>query len=1418
MKAVVLLLALALFASITSAAKVRSYALTELACSVADACAVANCPSTNGNNLPARYWGSNNNIPLPVSIEWVNQGNIREESAQYFAILMVNTAVNSDKLWFIYDIPVATTLVDRNIEARAVAGEFGKGNVPYKGPSANGNFQILVFPYVEAQNGRFDPTTLSAAALRTYFTERSLTTINPSDCCQKLCFRAALPPPTDRFVQTVRFASNTAAIPLTYTPQFGTATVSCAAPPCTASYELGQWINVTAPLRAGTGDVFHFRDFTITNSGNLSPQTTCVAGSGFCYVQLAVKDPGASPNPYVTLTANYNNVVRYTITRSGTSVSPDLPPFIVELNTNVGAGAAVWAPLASCNNTFTTVSFEVFSGRQMRFTATPRFGVVITSNTFCGAPLTVCQLNAATTNQNAVVTDGPATVTSALTVTITPAGAGVVKQQGEPASKLTTTGINAPTTASATYVDQEVVELLATANPGFRFDGWGNAQCRGKETTCYIRVNGATTVNTAWMAVVEYTIKKVITDGADQPIVVRYTPAGATATITDNTLATTNQTEIKIIVDAGSTFRLIGTKTIGVTPGVITPACDLNQKNAGNPPNPLLDGCQITAANVNTTLNIPLARTPSFDLDIKFAAPAAPATVGGGTVRIAPGANSGVTAAIDCSSSNPTQRCATKIYSGSTYTIIVTPFANSTIALTGSVAVTPTAAAACESSAGGNGIITCRVNGVNGAQGITVTIRLKNHAITVNNPNGLTVMQYFRAGSTTPNLADPKEVTTNTINAIPGTLIELRAIGKGGKGFTTWGNTLPCRGTNPVCRFTAGADGAASIVNVGAAAKTGTIVDIFLLGSGSGNIFTTTPPANAVTSCDAGTNVGSSCSVGLAAAGTHLLSPLANTGSYFVGWADAVGNILFTGTGCVGTGACILSSPAAQVAAHAVFNTLPNLQTFAWTFPRTSTLPENTNRKFETVGESSNAIVCGPAATDFNCTVVFNRGTRRVVGVTPVAPATGTNRYVFNQWVGGSCGEDNVKWQTHCPVSETNLASVGLNSFTLPAAGKRVLQVFLRGRGTGSVVGRNPNSFNIDKANANQGKNINCDNSIKLVTGTPYGCVKNDLPGTGDSTVFVLSATSTDTSGTSVFKGMTILDPIPNGKDTVTCTSGSCTVELFSSVVSVAATFDNDCPNSNEVRCGTTCVDYLSSATNCGRCDSACPATIGTCVAGSCRCKTAGLTYIVANQICVNTNTNDDYCGATRINCRPGASCVGGKCTLGTTPNFINQANFPDRVFTVSSRPRHSDVTKFTAEVTNQLHIQDNELPGVGEGERVNVTIQTNSVTSGRCCEITIAQGSNSIGETRNFAVVRDALLLTSQNITLDTTINSRFQYLIECDACRSTNTTRSVHQTPTTIVGLTITRQITENPPRLFNYRFNNLLKLVPTKATTLA
>jgi hypothetical protein len=59
---------------------------------------------------------------------------------------------------------------------------------------------------------------------------------------------------------------------------------------------------------------------------------------------------------------------------------------------------------------------------------------------------------------------------------------------------------------------------------------------------------------------------------------------------------------------------------------------------------------------------------------------------------------------------------------------------------------------------------------------------------------------------------------------------------------------------------------------------------------------------------------------------------------------------------------------------------------------------------------------------------------------------------------------------------------------------------------------------------------------------------------------------------------------------------------------------------------------------------------------------------------------------------------------------------------------------------------------------------------------------------------------------------------LIECDACRSTNTTRSVHQTPTTIVGLTITRQITENPPRLFNYRFNNLLKLVPTKATTLA
>jgi hypothetical protein len=113
-------------------------------------------------------------------------------------------------------------------------------------------------------------------------------------------------------------------------------------------------------------------------------------------------------------------------------------------------------------------------------------------------------------------------------------------------------------------------------------------------------------------------------------------------------------------------------------------------------------------------------------------------------------------------------------------------------------------------------------------------------------------------------------------------------------------------------------------------------------------------------------------------------------------------------------------------------------------------------------------------------------------------------------------------------------------------------------------------------------------------------------------------------------------DPSNCGSCGVVCETGACANSTCITRVSLAC-------GPHQQNCDGTCADLRFDQNNCGACGNACPAD-KQCCGGSCiqKCR-LGETCIDFH--CVDTSSNDRYCGVTLDICTPpGEKCCGGTC------------------------------------------------------------------------------------------------------------------------------------------------------------------------------
>ena len=79
--------------------------------------------------------------------------------------------------------------------------------------------------------------------------------------------------------------------------------------------------------------------------------------------------------------------------------------------------------------------------------------------------------------------------------------------------------------------------------------------------------------------------------------------------------------------------------------------------------------------------------------------------------------------------------------------------------------------------------------------------------------------------------------------------------------------------------------------------------------------------------------------------------------------------------------------------------------------------------------------------------------------------------------------------------------------------------------------------------------------------------------------------------------------------------------------------------SADETLCDGACVQTDTDQNNCGACGTTC-AAVQSCVAGSCACPTAG--HSLCGSVCVDTNTNRSHCGACGTTCA--VDCIAGTC------------------------------------------------------------------------------------------------------------------------------------------------------------------------------
>ncbi len=201
--------------------------------------------------------------------------------------------------------------------------------------------------------------------------------------------------------------------------------------------------------------------------------------------------------------------------------------------------------------------------------------------------------------------------------------------------------------------------------------------------------------------------------------------------------------------------------------------------------------------------------------------------------------------------------------------------------------------------------------------------------------------------------------TTCTANFPSGTQITLTAFPDDGSTFTGWSGANSCEGTG-TCTFTI----------IAATAVTANF------GGSTNNFALTVSPAGTgtgtVTSAPAGISCPTTCSANFASGTAVTLTAAAAEGSTFAGW---------TGSGCSGTGTCVVTVTAAT-AVTATFNTTNN---FALTVT-----PAGTGAG--TVMSAPAGIICPTT-----CSANFASGT--AVTLTAVAGEGST----FAGWTGGGC-------------------------------------------------------------------------------------------------------------------------------------------------------------------------------------------------------------------------------------------------------------------------------------------------------------------------------------------------------------------------------------------------------------------------------
>ena len=97
-----------------------------------------------------------------------------------------------------------------------------------------------------------------------------------------------------------------------------------------------------------------------------------------------------------------------------------------------------------------------------------------------------------------------------------------------------------------------------------------------------------------------------------------------------------------------------------------------------------------------------------------------------------------------------------------------------------------------------------------------------------------------------------------------------------------------------------------------------------------------------------------------------------------------------------------------------------------------------------------------------------------------------------------------------------------------------------------------------------------------------------------------------------------------------------------------------NCCNNGEVLCGGKCVNLRTNRKNCGRCGNSCSPTSGTaqsaCFAGKCMIRCYFKNHLVrcsgglTTEKCRNIYTDVNHCGACKVTCASGQSCVDAVC------------------------------------------------------------------------------------------------------------------------------------------------------------------------------